>query len=79
MLRKSTHFVKSSIFPSATSLFDLSRWEDAVTTGIGDIVNLLREPVAVDVAVRAGNGAGVGVAPLSPGRVGVLVAKLKVA
>ena len=52
---------------------------DAVTIGIGDIVNLLREPMAVDVAVRASDGSSIGVSLLSPGRVLVLVAKLKVA
>ena len=52
---------------------------DTIPIVIGDVVNLLPEPVTVEVAVGAGDSAGVGVALLPPGRVGVAVSKLKVA
>ena len=52
---------------------------DTMPIVIGDVVNLLPEPVAVEVAVGAGDSAGVGVALLRPCGVWVTVAKLKVA
>ena len=52
---------------------------DTIPIVIGDVVNLLPEPVTVEVAVGAGDGAGVGVAFLRPGRVGVTVPEFKVA